>query len=150
MNKNQTMKTIDVKRTTKNGKKICEDYTPILELARSNILCDCFPTSSVIHVTNGSSNKTEELFLRYLNYNPEDPATEFLNMCKKIKKADSDCEYYLIKRYFYGETDEEIMYSEEFCGSKRRFYKTKNKAHFLVGCLAGQIIYSCEKNVKKA
>lgn len=150
MNKNKVMKTIDVKKTTKIGKKICDDYTPVLELARSNILCDCFPTSSIIHVSNGSVNKTEELFLRYFNYNPEDPATEFLNMCKKIKKADSECEYYLIQHYFYGKTNEEIMYSEEFYGSKRRFYKIKNKAHFLIGCLTGNIIYSCEKSEKKA
>lgn len=151
MDKNKKVKIIDVKATTKLGQQICEDYIAILELARANILCDCFPTSSVIHVSNGTAKTTEDLFLTYLNYNPEEPASDFLRMCKEIKKVDNECEYYLICRYFYGKTNEEIMYSDEFYGSKRKFYKIKNKAHLQIACLTGNIVYrQCEKNEKKA
>lgn len=137
------IKLIDVKATTKIGQKICEDYIPVLELARANILCDCFPTSSVIRVSdnNTSSNSTEEIFLAYHSYNPEEPALDFLRICKEIKKVDNECEYYLICRYFYGKTNEEIIYSKEFGGARRKFYNIRNKAHLQVAYLTGNIIY---------
>ena len=84
MNINRKPKVIDVKAMTKIGQMICEDYRPILELSRANILNDdYFKTSSIIRVsTNPPLNSTEELFLAYINYNPEEPASEFLRkMC---------------------------------------------------------------------
>ena len=77
MNINRKPKVIDVKAMTKIGQMICEDYRPILELSRANILNDdYFKTSSIIRVsTNPPLNSTEELFLAYINYNPEEPAS---------------------------------------------------------------------------
>ena len=40
MNINRKPKVIDVKAMTKIGQMICEDYRPILELSRANILND--------------------------------------------------------------------------------------------------------------
>ena len=52
MNINRKPKVIDVKAMTKIGQMICEDYRPILELSRANILNDdYFKTSSIIRVS---------------------------------------------------------------------------------------------------
>lgn len=150
MNINRKPKVIDVKAMTKIGQMICEDYRPILELSRANILNDdYFKTSSIIRVsTNPLLNSTEELFLAYINYNPEEPASEFLRICKEIRKVDIECEYYLIFHYFYGKTNEEIIHSDEFCGARRRFYNVRNKAHLQVAYLTGNIIYKSTSEIK--
>lgn len=136
-------RTLDVKKMEKIGKSICNDYVPILELARASLNNDAvFSSNSIIKVHNNpdGKNSTEEMFLKHINYNEDDPAIEFFNMCRKIRQVDLQCEYFLIERYFYGKTDEDIIYST-FYGSKRLYYKVKKKAHYQVAYLTGNIYY---------
>lgn len=133
---------IDVKKMEKIGKTICMDYKPLLELARANLNNNVFNTKSIIKVNKNinGKNPTEEMLIECISFNENDPTVEFLKICQKIKQVDTQCENFLIERYFYGKSEEEIIYSE-FNGSKRTYYKIRNKAHYQVAYLTGNIIY---------
>lgn len=138
------LKKIDLKKTRKKGKEICESYISALEVKRIELEEDYIFSSSIISVSSDmkATNTIEKLYIEFAEEKEkyDDPASAFLQICSKISKIDKKYGDFLINKYFYSKTDDIIQY-EILDVSRREFIFIKNKSYEYVAHMSNEIVY---------
>ncbi len=139
-----SIKKIDLKKTRKNGKKICESYLSALEVLRLDLEDSYIFSTSVISVSSDqkTENNIEKLYIEYSEEKLHQfhPASNFLKMCSKISRINSQCGDFLLNKYFYQKTDD-IIQNDILSIPKREFLYIKNKSYEYVAHISDEVVY---------
>lgn len=137
-------KKIDLKKTRKKGKKICESYETALEIRRLDMEENYILSSSIITVSSDKKieNTIEKMYIEFAKDKAlyEDAASIFLQTCSKISKIDGKCGDFLIYKYFFSKTEDTIQF-DILDVPKREFIYIKNKSYEYVAHIFGEVVF---------
>lgn len=135
---------IDVEKTTKNGKEICELYQPLVEKRLKQVKGTPFNSTSFVMFSNNKKgvNSSDMKLIDRLSWIDEQTGTYIKNILK-IQKEDKTIGEFLKWKCLYGLTDKEI--SEKLNIAERTIRKYKARAYYHLAIYSNQVEFIYEK-----
>ena len=130
---------IDVKKTARNGKKICLIYRPLVEKRIRQLLIPMNSTSLMKFSDNATKrNSFEDKLINRCNWT-DDNLTNFIYNIFNLIKCDYLAGMFLKEKYIYDQFDEEI--AKKLNVSRRTLYLCKERAYYKMAIWCNQVEY---------
>lgn len=138
---------IDRKASARNGKQLCEQIAPVIQVRRKQTQSDIMSSASLVKYVENASIKSrlEQVVIERMSWE-KDPVTWFVNKLYKIKEEHPVEGDYLLWRYYYDMSDTEYCYTYNI--AETTVWRIKERAHVQIAIETGYHEYRYNKRLE--